>query len=232
MASWLQYMYIWLGFSPKADKLLVRDQGLDAFERLRVLPDKNVDDIYNVIRKPGGKNANKMPSRGQQVSVIAQENLKLATFLFHHRWRCTLDWEVMGVHEDTVNLLAGQKTLEDEYKDPDVLPKINKSDMAGTIESIEEYLRSHHGVIRAPLAYIIKKTILVQTYGDYPKYATPDNEMIAKILNLPPDKNRLLQEQDTQSGISYTAEYEIDNKSVNDILDQICKDTDLYPYVK
>ena len=28
------------------------------------------------------------------------------------------------------------------------------------------------------------------------------------------------------------ADYKIDNKTVYDILDQICKDTDLYPYVK
>ena len=51
-------------------------------------------------------------------------------------------------------------------------------------------------VIRAPLAYIIRKTILVQTYGDNPKYATPDNEMIARMLHLPQDKNKLLSKQD------------------------------------
>ena len=28
------------------------------------------------------------------------------------------------------------------------------------------------------------------------------------------------------------AEYEINNRLVYDVLDQICKDTDLYPYVK
>ena len=71
--------------------------------------------------------------------------------------------------ENTGHLLAGQKRLEDEYKDPDVLPKVNKADRAGTIESIKEYLRSCHGVIRAPLAYVIRKTILIQPYGDYPK---------------------------------------------------------------
>ena len=60
--------------------------------------------------------------------VIAQENLKLAAFLFHHRWRCTLDWEITEVDKGTVHLLAGQKKLKDEYKDPDLLPKINKSD--------------------------------------------------------------------------------------------------------
>ena len=91
----------------------------------------------------GGKNANGMPHRGQQVLVIAQENLKLTAFLFyHHRWRCTLDWEIMEVNEGTVHLLAGQKRLKDEYKDSNVLPKMNKSDMAGMMESIKEYHRS------------------------------------------------------------------------------------------
>ena len=53
------------------------------------------------------------PAEGSRI-VIAQENLKLATFLIHHRWRYTLDWEVMGVNEDTVHLLAGQKKHEGE----------------------------------------------------------------------------------------------------------------------
>ena len=110
MALWLQDMYLWLGFSSEAARLLVREQRLDSPERIRVLINKNVDDIYNVMRKPGDKNANGTSDSGQHVSVTAQENLKLAVFLFHHRWRCTFNWEVMGVQEDTVHLLAGQKT--------------------------------------------------------------------------------------------------------------------------
>ena len=85
MASKIQDMYIRLGFRPEAAKLLIREQGLDSPDRLRVLTDENVDDICNVVRKPGGKNADRMPDRGQQVSVIVQENLKLSAFLFHHR---------------------------------------------------------------------------------------------------------------------------------------------------
>ena len=88
MDSWLQDIYLWLRFSPKAAKLLAKEQGLDSPEWMRGLMDKNVDGICNVMRKPGGKNANRMPNWGQQVSVIAQENLNLAVFLFHHRWRC------------------------------------------------------------------------------------------------------------------------------------------------
>ena len=104
--------------------------------------------------------------------------------------------------------------------------------MAGTMESIEEYLRSCHGVVRAPLAYIIMKSITVQTYGEYPMYATSDNEMIARMLHLLPDKNKLLHEKDVQRVQVCTAEYKINNRMVYDVLDQICKDTDLYPYVK
>ena len=78
------------------------------------------------MRKPGGKNAHGMLHRGQQISVIAQENLKLAAFLFHHQWRCTLDWEVTGVHEETVCLLAGKKKLDGKFKNHNVKPKIDK----------------------------------------------------------------------------------------------------------
>ena len=61
------------------------EQGLDNPDRLRVLTDKNVNDICNVVRKPGGKNVNWTHDRGQQVSMISQENLKVTAFLFHHR---------------------------------------------------------------------------------------------------------------------------------------------------
>ena len=80
MALWLQDMYLCLGFSPEAAPLLK-----DSPKRLRILMDKNKYDICNVMRKPDGKNAERMLKRGHQVSVITQENMKLAAFLFHQR---------------------------------------------------------------------------------------------------------------------------------------------------
>ena len=76
--------------------------------------------------------------------------------------------------------------------------------MAGTMEAIEEYIRSCQGVMRASLAYVIRKTLLVQTYGEYPKFATPDDEMIVRMFHLPPDKNKLLQEQCSDSQSTYS----------------------------
>ena len=87
-------------------------------------------------------------------------------------------------------------------------------------------------VVTAPLAYVTRKTLIVQTYGDYLMYATHDNEMIARMLHLPSDKNKVHNKQSAQSVTQHAAEYKIDNRSVYDILDQICKDTNLYPYVK
>ena len=73
--------------------MLVREQGFDSQYRLLVLTDKNIDDIFNFLRKPGIKNVDSMHDRGQQVSVMALVILELAAFLFHHRWRCTYDQE-------------------------------------------------------------------------------------------------------------------------------------------
>ena len=59
MVLWLQDMFIQLGFSPKAAKLLVREQWLDSPDRIRVLTNKNVDDSVmswgnQVARMPMG----------------------------------------------------------------------------------------------------------------------------------------------------------------------------------
>ena len=100
------------------------------------------------------------------------------------------------------------------------------------MEAIKEYLRSCHGVLRAPLVYVIRKNIVFKTYGDNLKYATPDDKMFARMSHLPLEKNKLLSECDVQSARVCAAEYKIDNRSVCDILDQIYKNTDLYPYAK
>ena len=79
------------------------------------------------------------------------------------------------------------------------MPKVNKSDMVGTMESTKQYHRSCQGVVPAHLAFVIRKTITVQTYGNYPTYAILDDGMIARMLNLSPEKNKLLHETSTKT---------------------------------
>ena len=92
----------------------------------------------------------------------------------------------MGALEVTAHLQAGQKIFNNDYKNPDMLPKVNK---AG---AIEEYLTLFCGVIRVPFAYIIRKNMIVQTYSNYPMYATPDDKIINRVLHLPSDKSKIL----------------------------------------
>ena len=65
----------------------------------------------------------------------------------------------------------------------------------------------------------IRKSITVQTYDKYPMYATPNDEMIARMLHLPPDKNSLLPEKDVQRVQVCMAKYKIDNRTVYEVLD-------------
>ena len=125
----------------------------------------------------------------------------------------------MGVWENIVCLQEGQKRFKDSYNDPDMLCKVNKADIAGMMESMEEYLRSYCGVVRKAHEYIIRKTWIVHVYGDYPKDATPpEDEMIARISHLSPNKNKLHDKQSAQSVKQYMEDYEIDNISIYDIL--------------
>ena len=89
--------------------------------------------------------------------------------------------------------------------------------MVGVMETIIECFRACHVVIRAPFAYVIRKMIIVQIYGNHPNYATPDDEMITRILHLPTDKNMLLLEHNGYSVKECTAEYKIENRSDYDI---------------
>ena len=58
------------------------------------------------------------------------------------------------------------------------------------------------------------------------------NAIIARLLHLLLYKNKLHNEKSAHSVEAHTAECEIDNRSIYDNLDLICKEVDLYLYVK
>ena len=75
-------MKLWhFGFSPKATKILIQEQDFN-------LTGKNVDDIFNIIRKPGSKNPDETPNKEQLVSLV--KSLIPSAFIFHHNWGSTL----------------------------------------------------------------------------------------------------------------------------------------------
>ena len=56
--------------------------------------------------------------------------------------------------------------------------------------------------------------------------------MTVRMVHLPLDKNKVHNKQSAQSVTQNTKEYKIDNRTVYNILDQIFKDMDWYPFVK
>ena len=60
--------------------------------------------------------------------------------------------------------------------------------------------------------------MIVQTFGDYPRYATPDDEVIARILHLPQEMNILPWKHEASRVKEHIEEYKIDNRSVYDII--------------
>ena len=56
--------------------------------------------------------------------------------------------------------------------------------------------------------------------------------MIDRMLHPPLDKNKLLLKHNVHTVKEHMAEYKIDSRSVYVILDQICKNADLYQCVK
>ena len=93
--------------------------------------------------------------------------------------------------------------------------------MAGKMKAIKDYLRFHHGAVRVPLACIIIKTIIVQIYGDYPTYVTPDDKMVAMMLHLSSDKDKAHNKQNAHSINQCTRENQINNRTVYVIMNQI-----------
>ena len=54
-------------------RVLIHEPCLDSPDRLRVLMDKNVDDICSILRKPGDKSANGSPNKVYQICYDSGE---------------------------------------------------------------------------------------------------------------------------------------------------------------
>ena len=125
----------------------------------------------------------------------------------------TFDWKVMGVCEDKVHLQAEQISSE-TWQGPRHAAE-GQQNLHGTSDgSIKNYFRLDHDVVRSPLAYIMRITIVIQKFGDHLMNVTPNDKMIFRVLNLLPDMNKLLREHEASLFIDHMTEFEIDNKAV------------------
>ena len=84
----LRSAYGWIGFSAESDLVITDSQGIDCMEKLEVITDGEIDNLCNVIRRPGGINhITNIANLGLQVSLRSENNLKLTSFFLKHKIR-------------------------------------------------------------------------------------------------------------------------------------------------
>ena len=163
---------------------MVDEQTIDSLEEVCNLNDSEVSNLCKALRKPGGTiqgpNNALIPDPGVRVSLIAENNLKLACYYLRHLQRISRTVTINQVTLDRVRALKELKEAEEAHQDPNESPKVDMSNMTNTMETIFECLHGFQGITKIPLAYLVRPDPdLLPEAADPPEnYSGPEEEMI------------------------------------------------------
>ena len=152
-----------IGFNQHARAVLA-DANRENLEldQLQTWDDEDVDNLIRTLRKtyqPPPDPANNVAGALVYVQVTAIENLKSAAYLSRHMVRCQRTPVFASFTLDMLRQMKLERKNEDEYKDPDEMPKLQKVDNATIYEFIDEFpeqLARFTGTGGRPLAYVIR----------------------------------------------------------------------------
>ena len=185
----MRQAFIRLQFSNSAAHYLVDRQGLDSIDSLRDLDDEGVSILCKTVRRPGGVQPAAavadggappapVPNPGNEVSIVAETNLKLACYFI--RYRIRVDRPAMPDALTLANIRAMKdlKDYEATHEDPEA-PELDAKDWPRNIELIKEYFSECRGCTGIPLAYVIRDE---EFAGVAPPggYESEEAEMIAR----------------------------------------------------
>ena len=162
----MQAMYLRLGFSAAAGTLLTDAQGMDTLVELRILKDEEVDSLCKLLRRPGGMVVNpqanaagqpaEIPAVGQNVSMRAVTNLKLACYFIRHQQRTSRTVVPGTVTLVRIRELRSLREEEEKHVSPPSKPTIIEENWSKTMEAILTYIQLHLGITKVPLAYVVR----------------------------------------------------------------------------
>lgn len=234
-AAALRAAFTRLGFSEDAREDIIDVQGIDSLAELKILTDSEVENLCKVVRRPGGaaqaaaagaaQGAAAGPNLGHQVSLRAENNLKLATYYLRHRDRISRATTAADITLPNVRALRELRQMETDYKkSDDDLPKVDSKDWAKTMEDIRECLRARLGVTKIPLAYVIRDERIPPAEVTDPStnYATVQDEMIARAPHGTTANNVFTPSQ------TFIA----DREEVFEVIASITRDHECWTYVK
>ena len=184
-----------LGFTAEAAAAITDHQDIDSCEELGFLTDVEVESLCKAVRRPGGTIVNpdagiagqpaNIPNPDIQVSLRAENNLKLAAWLVRHKIRTSRDIAPADITLQAVRAIKELRQAEENWEAPTDSPVINYKDWPKTMEGIVEYLHTCPGTTKIPLAYVVRENQEVPE-GDDPTedYASSQDEMIARAPHL------------------------------------------------
>eukprot|EP00978_Attheya_sp_CCMP212_P030280 scaffold110730_cov59-Attheya_sp.AAC.3 len=200
-------------FTNAAAAIITDEQGIDGLRPGGMIP--------NPIAAAAGQPA-AVYATGESISMIAESNLKLASYYLRHQERIGRTVTYTGVDLATVRVLHDLKQYEKDHVDPVTEPTVGTKDWSATIEAIEEWLRGHLSVNKVPLAYVVRKEMGVPASADDPSadYKTVIDEMIAHAPIETPVPGTLV------------ASYIEDRRKVWDLMTGLLRDKECWTYVK
>jgi hypothetical protein len=219
-------------FTNAAAAVIVDQQGIDELSEIKILRDSEIEGLCKVVRRPGGSIVNPnaatagqpatIYATGESISMIAESNLKLASFYLRHQERIGRTADYADVTLDSVRSLRDLRQYEKDHVDPTTEPTIDTKDWSATMEAIEEWLRGHLGVNKVPLAYVVRKEKEVPASADDPSgnYETVIDEMIARAPI------------ETAVPGTFVASFIEDRRKVWDLMAGLLRDKECWTYVK
>ena len=228
----LRQALVRLGFTNEAATYITTDQGIDSLEQLRYLTDEECTNLCKVTRRPGGTIDNPeaddagpalIPNPGTQVSLRAENNLKLAAYMLRYYERVSRTATPQMITQANVQQFRSLKIQEKLHEDVDP-PELSEKDWPKNMDALNEYFRGCLGVTNIPLAYCLRDNIDVPPEGNDPStnYPTQQDELIARAPI-----------QEVRNGVTqFTPTYLTDNAKTWDLLSKITRGLNCWTYVK
>jgi hypothetical protein len=178
-----------LGFTREAAGYTTRACNVDSLDEVKWMDgEDDVGYMIKQVNRPGGavtvstgNEAATTPNAGLQVSLRAENNLKLCVYFLKHIERVQRVPTAASITLEVVRGYREQQGYEDSFKKTTVEPEINEKDWPRNMESIREYLAAQYGAKWSTLDYVIRKEVEVKPHASDPldNYDTVYLEMTA-----------------------------------------------------
>jgi hypothetical protein len=111
--------------------MIIDQQGIDELSEIKILTDSEIEGLCKVVKRPGGTIPNPnaaaagqpatITASGESISMMAESNLKLASYFLRHQERIGRTVDYADVDLDSVRLLRDLKQYEKDHVDPTLL---------------------------------------------------------------------------------------------------------------